>query len=179
MMTIPHSNSQCKGEPCPPPCPLVQRGVSISGGSPSRGEAHLSRVEGVAVGVGFRHSRAPASTLTTLPLPVCRTERADFQRTAPTCGWKQHEAGRQGPGRGLRCFASARHRGGGREARLRQPHARRLAVQRKLTVDRRHAIPRAAPPREAGYIVGRWGVPVQHPFPVKRCRCSRQAHSRL
>ena len=55
-----------------------------SGTAPqSRGEARLSRVEGVAVADASRHSAdASVSTLITFPLPARRTERADFQHSA-------------------------------------------------------------------------------------------------
>ena len=49
----------------------------------SRGEARLSRVEGVAVADGFRPSAgASGSTLTPVPLPAHRTQRAVFPHWA-------------------------------------------------------------------------------------------------
>ena len=48
-----------------------------------RGEAHLSRVEGLAVSGGFRHRAGTSvATLTTFPLPAHRTQRTDFPRWA-------------------------------------------------------------------------------------------------
>ena len=45
----------------------------------SRGEVRLSRVDGVSVADSFRScAGASVSTLTTIPLPTRRTERADF-----------------------------------------------------------------------------------------------------
>ena len=75
--------SQCRPSPSAlasqNPSKSLSRQTSVS----SRGEARLSRVEGVAVSGGCRHrAGASLSTLTTFPLPTRRTERADFPHWA-------------------------------------------------------------------------------------------------
>ena len=79
----------------------------------SRGEGHLSRVEGVAVADGFRHrAGASVSTWTAIPLPTRRTELPGEIMPAPTgkpsvhAGWGakpwSHRASRPGRARSSR-----------------------------------------------------------------------------
>src|SRR5690606_31409682 len=94
------------------------------------------------------------------PVANPSTTRYSASRYTSLGNW---HADQQGPRRGLVDAAGACHPGGGRQLRLRHPEARPRALRGPAAVDRRDAVPGAAPARAPRPHRGALGGPGQRP----------------